>query len=185
MHNVRDLKEKRKDEKRKYLNLLKERPSYGSTNHGKNALGFITEYLKNYERGTIVDFGCGANNFLLSFRNKHNCIGIDFVNPGADLIESMHETSLPNNIADITTSFDALEHLIPEEVDEVLEEMRRVSKPNKPFVFSISHKPSRITSLGKNLHPTVETRKWWIDKLMNYSYDVNNSNYYITGVFKK
>jgi SAM-dependent methyltransferase len=157
------------------LALLKERPHYGSSNHGDGAISIVREWLKSIDQPVVADFGCGNNNFLQTICIKKG-IGIDFVNPVADLIEPMHNVSIETDTVDIVTSFDALEHILPEEVEDVLAEMARVAKPEGKFVFSISHVASRITSLGENLHPTVETREWWIDKIGEHAYDIAEAN---------
>ncbi len=174
--------EQRMLERNKYVELLSTRPSYGASNHGKGAKPLVHAFLIDKDGGTVVDFGCGDNSFIKSISNSNiSGVGVDFVNPKADLIEPMHKVSLPDGYADVVTSFDALEHLLPEEVDEVLKEMFRISKPCGIFIYSISHRPSSITSLGKNLHPTVEPMEWWMDKLKQYCVNLKFNGKYLTG----
>jgi SAM-dependent methyltransferase len=68
-------------------------------------------------------------------------------------------------IADVVTSFDALEHLLPEEVDEVLDEMRRIAVPGGRFIISICTRESKTKVNGEGLHPTVRPIKWWLDRV--------------------
>jgi SAM-dependent methyltransferase len=77
----------------------------------------------------------------------------------------MHKTGLLGAVADVVTSFDALEHLLPEDVDPVLAEMRRVARPRGHFIFSICTRPSRTTVDGEGLHPTVQPLTWWLDRI--------------------
>ena len=180
MNNFQMINNKRLHEKEKYKALLKNRPSYGGTNHGRNATSIVRKWLKTIDQPIVADFGCGNNDFLKSIYVKKG-IGIDFVNPGANLIEPMHKVSIETDTVDIVTSFDALEHLLPEEIDEVFIEMNRVAKSGGYFIFSISHVPSVITSLGENLHMTVEPEEWWIDKLEDYGTKISKERHYTTG----
>jgi len=50
-------------------------------------------------------------------------------------------------------------------VDAVLAEMRRVARCRGHFVLSICTRPSRITALGENLHPTVRPLAWWLERI--------------------
>ena len=180
-----ELTKSRLREKEKYLSLLSTRPNYGSSNHGKDSIPLVCDFLIKKNGGTIVDFGCGDNSFLKSFNSIQCCeysgIGIDFVNPKADLIEPMHKVSLPDDFADVVTSFDALEHLLPDEVDQVLKEMSRIGKSKGIFIYSITTRPSKILSLGENLHPTVESIEWWKNKLNFHCVNLKKTGRFLTG----
>jgi SAM-dependent methyltransferase len=97
----------------------------------------------------------------------------------------MHCVPLAGGIADVVTSFDALEHLLPEDVDPVLAEMRRVARPGGHFIFSICTRPSRITVDGQNLHPTVRPLDWWIERIARVGAveTVGTSGRYLTGTW--
>jgi hypothetical protein len=56
-----------------------------------------------------------------------------------------------------------LEHLLPEEVDDVINEMSRVSER---FCVGISYVKSVNKVNGEPLHPTVRTEDWWINRLI-------------------
>jgi len=136
--------------------------TYGSTNHGKLAVPIIQKFKPRF----VVDFGCGRNDLVRDLRRLGiDGLGVDFAFPDADLVRPMHNTALHADVADVVTSFDALEHLLPEDVDAVLAEMRRVAKPRGYFVLSISTRPSKTTVAGEGLHPTVRPLDWWLDRI--------------------
>ena len=109
-------------------------------NHGAAAFPLVQRLKPRF----VVDFGCGRNDFIGALRRFGiDGLGIDFAFPEADIPRAMHQTGLLDGVADVVTSFDALEHLLPEDVDAVLAEMRRVAKPSGHFVFSICTRPSR------------------------------------------
>ncbi|QOJ01052.1 MAG: class I SAM-dependent methyltransferase [Phycisphaeraceae bacterium] len=157
---------RREHERKKYV-ALASRPAapgagYGSTNHGAAAIPLV----QRLKPRLVVDFGCGRNDFIGALRRLGmDGLGVDFAFPEADILRAMHKTGLLDGVADVVTSFDALEHLLPEDVDAVLEEMRRVGRPRAHFVFSICTRPSRTTVAGEGLHPTVRPLAWWLDRI--------------------
>ncbi len=158
-----DLDTRRKAEREKYV-ILASRPgsTYGSTNHGKAAIPLVQQLRPRF----LVDFGCGRNDFIRELRRLGiDGLGIDFAFPEADIPRPMHKTGLLEGVADVVTSFDALEHLLPEDVDPVFREMRRVARPSGHFIISISTRPSRIKVSGQGLHMTVRPLDWWIKRI--------------------
>jgi SAM-dependent methyltransferase len=160
---------RREHERKKYLVLVAQSATagtgYGATNHGAAAIPLVQRLTPRPPR-FVVDFGCGRNLFIQSLRRIGiDGLGIDFAFPEADIPRAMHATGLLDGVADVVTSFDALEHLLPEDVDTVLAEMRRVARPRAHFVFSICMRPSRNTVAGEGLHPTVRPLPWWLDRI--------------------
>ncbi len=146
----------------KYLGLFSspKHKGYGHSQHGKEAVAFVREMNPK----TLVDVGCGWNEFVKSVRraSKTEAIGVDFACPGADL--TAPATSLPfsRKSVDVLTSFDMLEHLPHDEVDAALAEFARVSHQ---FIFSISYVPSVTKWKGHGLHPTVQNEAWWLERI--------------------
>jgi len=136
--------------------------NYGHSNHGSQSLDLIL----NLSISSIIDVGCGFNEFCNSIRKKLNifCLGVDFACPGADIIANACDLPFNKKQFDLLTSFDMLEHLLPSEIETCLKEFNRVSKK---FIFSISYRPSFITCKGYNLHPTVKQESWWIEKIQD------------------
>jgi len=155
-----DLELRRARERAKYEALTA--TGYGGTNHGR----FATRLVRSLRPQFVADFGCGKNLFMQHLRRFGiDGVGIDFAMPEADVQAPMHAVPVESGIADVVTAFDSLEHLLPEEVNEVLDEMRRVAKPGAHFVFSIATKQSHITACGEHLHPTVQPLAWWREKI--------------------
>lgn len=160
-----DLEARREHERRKYLALAAHPGgTYGSTNHGRFAYRLVQSFKP---RPTfVVDFGCGRNLFIQHLRRLGiDGLGIDFAFHEADIVAPMHRVPVSAGIADVVTSFDALEHLLPEDVDEVLDEMRRIAVPGGGFVLSICTRESKTKVNGEGLHPTVRPLKWWLDRI--------------------
>lgn len=175
---------RREHERSKYVELAsRSNSSYGASNHGRDAIPIV----KRWKSRLVVDFGCGRNDFITELR-RHGIdgLGVDFAFPEADINKPMHETKLVEGVADVVTSFDALEHLLTADVVPVLNEMRRVARPGAWFCFSICTRPSRITVAGENLHPTVRPLAWWVDVIgrVGAVNDTRASGRYVTGRFR-
>lgn len=135
-------------------------PSYGHSNHGKDALAIVT----GWKPESLLDVGCGWNEFCRQASAAGiPATGVDFACPGADVIADAVALPFETDAFDVLTAFDMLEHVLPAQVDTVLAEFARVSKR---FIFSISYVPSKILHKGENLHPTVQPESWWIRQIM-------------------
>ena len=181
--NTTTLEKRREHERQKYMKLASQSGNYGGTNHGRHAYATVVAWQPRF----VVDFGCGDNAFIREMRRRGiDGLGVDFVNEEADILAPMHKVPLASDIVDVVTSFDAVEHLLPEDVDPVLSEMKRIAVPSGRFIFSICTRPSRITIDGENLHPTVQPIEWWLERISRVGLvlDVRCSpGRYITGVF--
>ncbi len=175
-----DLEARREHERGKYASLVGTR--YGSSNHGQHAYAIVQAFKPRF----VVDFGCGRNLFIQHLRRLGiDGLGVDFAFPEADIVAPMHRVPVSASIADVVTSFDALEHLLPEEVDEVLEEMRRIAVPSGRFVFSICTRESKTKVNDEGLHPTVRSRAWWLERIGRVGMvgQGRGAPKYITGTF--
>lgn len=158
-----DLATRREIERVKYITLAaREGSTYGSTNHGARAVPLI----QRLKPRLVIDFGCGRNDLVRALRRLGiDGLGVDFAFTEADVPDPMHKTSLLSGVADVVTSFDALEHLLPEDVNAALAEMRRVARRRGHFILSVCTRPSRHTVAGANLHPTVQPIAWWLEHI--------------------
>lgn len=193
--------EARQIEKEKYDFLysekyLAEHAPYGATNHGQAAY----EFIKQKKVTSILDVGCGQNDFSKWCQdNDIDCIGVDISSPKADIIAPAHDMPVLDDYFDYVTCFDMMEHLLEEEVDDVLKEFVRIAR--RGLIFCISYEASKTGVVfqkikrkeGKllfvspflrrnkqreyhlkkelatgNLHPTVKSQEWWLEKISNY-----------------
>lgn len=166
-------------EKWKYDEIYKNtNGSYGKTNHGKNAYSFLPK-----EPVSLVDVGCGHNNFIKDSpfdKEKNNLIGVDFSCKSADVIADASNLPFKDNSFVWITAFDVLEHIPENQIIKTLQEFKRVAQC---FCFSISYRDS-ITraSDGSTLHPTVKPESWWIETISKFGI-VTKQNEYLIGIF--
>ncbi len=153
-------------EQSKYLGIYsstdRKYKTYGRTAHGTKAIPLV----ERLNPSSILDIGCGWNNFLKDIKQQlpnTKTVGVDFACPGADVIADV-TVGLPFVGAefDLATSFDVLEHLVPDDVNRALNEIHRVSRK---FVFSICYRDSVNRWKGLTLHPTVRPQEWWIEQI--------------------
>ena len=179
--------EKNNLEKKKY-HWLNENTDYGSSHHGEPYVKLISSL--GFE--TLLDMGTGDGRFCYEISDYYRKVyGLDWeIEPsdqyknlglwlkggelGVEYLKS-DATSIPlgDNSVDITTSFDFMEHLIPEVVDSVIEEMVRVTKHllvNKVETRSSNFMREELTELfgDGELHPTVKGVAWWFYQFSKY-----------------
>lgn len=155
--------------------------SYGRTTHGRKAVPRIIEMRPD----SLIDVGCGWNSLkpLIMASLSIRIVGTDLSCPGADVLCPASRLPFLDGEFDLLTSFEVLEHVPESDVMSTLREMARVSRR---FIFSIATKPSRITWQGLNLHPTVQPREWWVQKIESAGgRNVAFSDGYLSGEWKK
>lgn len=123
---------------------------------------------------TLLDYGCGkAFHYFRKDGQKTfpEALGfplknIAFYDPGYEKFKN-----LPKGTFDGVICTDVLEHIHPDLIDDVLDEI--FSKANK-FVFLVIYCGLAAKTLpnGENAHLIVERPEWWNKKLSKY-YDSN------------
>ena len=174
---------------RKKYEWLNENSNYGSPFWGKPYVKLISE-LALYSRNDgininrLLDLGTGRGNFCKAISEYYiKVYGLDWCiipnkdcyNDNVEYIRSDAQSiPLSDNSVDVTTSFDFFEHIIPDNVGNVIEESVRVTTS---FIFhhimlnrsSIGNREKLKELFGDGeLHQTRKDRKWWKDKFENY-----------------
>ena len=142
---------------------------YGIANHGSAALPILVD---EYKARSICDVGTGNGQLCLDAidRGVPKVCGVDFASEpdgaGVSWLKApAHALGLPDNAFEWVTAFDLLEHLLEEEIPEVLDEFARVASVG--MAFSIAYTKSRDV-LGGNLHATIRPKEWWLEVLNGY-----------------
>jgi 2-polyprenyl-3-methyl-5-hydroxy-6-metoxy-1,4-benzoquinol methylase len=150
-----------------------------------SAQAFLNFFRDGVQIGdTIIDFGCGTGRagsvFLLRGLSVQmvdivsNCLDehianlMHFCSDKFEFIEACL-WDLPKTLAasDWIYCCDVLEHLPEEFVDLALAQMSERTK--KGGFFQIFLQEEHFGDLiGKQLHLTLHTKEWWIDKISNY-----------------
>ena len=174
---------RREEEQKIYQDIYDtEGSEYGTGTHGNGAYLFVA---KHFKPESILDVGCGKDNLFCSnivkeldkFGVEHNiellasCDFVKFPNSAGEgdvyYKDSIIQADAHNlffaedNEYDVITSFDMLEHILPEDIDKVLDEFNRVAK--KGFCFSIAYH-----QVKSGLHRIIQPEEWWMEKLSKY-----------------
>lgn len=143
-----------------YLELQRELHSRG--NYGVSAIRWadiIHARMASYQCATMLDYGCGRG-FLsqaLPADRTYQVTGYDPAIP--DYAEH------PAGLFDFVFCGDVLEHIEPECLDNVLDDLRALT--GKVALLVISTQPAvKHLADGRNAHLIVEHAVWWLLKLI-------------------
>jgi ubiquinone/menaquinone biosynthesis C-methylase UbiE len=156
---------------------------YGRSNHGKDSI----KHILSLKPDSIIDVGCGHNHFIQIMRELgvEKAVGIDFACKSADYVCDILDLPFKDKEFDFLTAWDVLEHLLPEQVDQALKEMSRISKR---FAFTITYNPASTPPptrfKGHNLHQCCRQPAWWMEQIEKYAISCNNTLAYWNGYWK-
>lgn len=124
--------------------------SYGTS--GKKYLIPITMLSDSFDTKDILDYGCGK-------RTLEKALGFEINNydPAIEGFEKIPEPS------DIVVCTDVLEHIEPECLDDLLDDLKRCVK--KVGFFIVATRPAqKILEDGRNAHLIQNDFDWWLPK---------------------
>lgn len=103
---------------------------------------------------TILDYGCGKRTLEKSLGYAIN--NYDPAIPGLDS---------PPEPADLVVCCDVLEHIEPECLEAVLDDLVRVTKNTIMLLIDTQEAKKHLPD-GRNAHAIIEPPEWWIPKLV-------------------
>lgn len=131
---------------------LHEIPAYGTSS--AKWVGEVRGIAQTYAVQTILDYGCGKG--LLK-----QALGFEIAEYDP-AIEGKDKQPQP---AEMVVCTDVLEHIEPECLDAVLDDLQRLTK--RVAFLTIATRPAKkILADGRNAHLIQESHKWWLPKLM-------------------
>lgn len=110
---------------------------------------------------TVLDYGCGRGTLLTALREKHSQLPFEFMEydpaiPGKDEKPQW---------ADMVVCGDVLEHIEPDCLYAVLDDIRSIARL-AVFLVVATQPAAKFLSDGRNAHLIVEPADWWLPKLM-------------------
>lgn len=133
--------------------LHESNPGYGTSS--SRWVNFIDDLAAQTKAKTILDYGCGKA--LLS-----KGVSRPIINYDPCIAEHAHRPVQ----ADLVVCTDVLEHIEPEHLDAVLDDIRALMKTTA--FFTVATRPAmKVLEDGRNAHLLVESHKWWLPKLMD------------------
>ena len=127
-------------------------------------------FVKKYDPKTVLDIGCGIGYFVEFLRkNGISATGIDsapdlghFWGKKQYFLQG-DATKLPfeDNSFDLVFSSDFFEHVPEDKIDDVANEMKRVSK----VVLARVAYEAKLDKIQARYHVTNKPKEWWENKL--------------------
>jgi len=122
----------------------------------------VSNLIDTLEVDSLLDYGAGKGRLALGLRKKP---------PKRDVAVEMYDPAVPHfaeppSPAELVVCIDVLEHIEPELLDNVLDDLARLATA---YVFLTIHTgPAQKTlSDGRNAHLTQQPAAWWMPKLMS------------------
>ena len=132
--------------------LHESNPGYGKS--GARLLPSVLMLCKEIGSQDILDYGCGK-------RTLERALGFEIKNYDP-AIEGVDDTPEP---ADLVVCSDVLEHIEPETLDDVLDDLKRVIR--MVGLFTICIVPAqKVLEDGRNAHLIQQDWRWWSPKIL-------------------
>jgi len=135
--------------------ILKHRVHKTWGNSGNKMAGLIKRLVGDCAPKNILDYGCGKQS-LAQALPEYRIKGYDPAMPGIDQPPEPH---------DLVVCCDVLEHIEPDCLDDVLDDLARVTKKTL-FVYICVLPAIQFLPDGRNAHLIVESPEWWVRKMM-------------------
>jgi len=146
------------EEYKKQLQELHSRESgWGTT--AEWALKDVISCIENHNPKSLLDYGAGKG--ALSHALKDKNLDLFEYDPG------IPEKSNSPEPADLVCCIDVLEHVEPDQVDNVLKDLQRVVSDKGFFLISLIPAMSILPD-GRNAHILLESPQWWCSKIEKY-----------------
>jgi hypothetical protein len=130
-------------------------------NYGVASVEFapqVSKLINNLGISKVLDYGAGKGRLGQNLEVNHP-VTMTLYDPG---IPGLDETPAPH---EMVCCIDVLEHIEPEHIDAVLDDLQRVVL--RLGFFTIHTGPAvKVLSDGRNAHLIQEGPEWWLPKLM-------------------
>jgi SAM-dependent methyltransferase len=139
----------------------------------------IAKYAKYCNAVSMLDYGCGKGALIKRLKKdqKNGVMMVCEKIKGYDPAIKKFTTLKENEKFDMVVSFDVMEHIEPELIDNVMCHIRDITK--KIGIFSISCNPAKKHLRdGRNAHLLIQPPEWWIEKFIEYGWDVIEKEIY-------
>ena len=127
--------------------LHRDQPQWGTTGH--KWVGVVQTLMKNYSSSEILDYGCGKQSLNAALGG-----GVRGYDPG---IPELSSSPAP---ADIVVCTDVLEHIEPDYLEAVLDDIHRATR--RAALLVIATRPAiHLLPDGRNAHLVQMPIGWW------------------------
>ncbi len=123
---------------------------------GKKFAGLVRTIVGNYAPLNILDYGCGKQTLARALP-EYRIRGYDPGLPGLDESPDPH---------DMVICTDVLEHVEPGCIEDVLDDLQRVTLKNLFVQIPVIGAKQKLPD-GRNAHLIIQPARWWMEKLWN------------------
>jgi 2-polyprenyl-3-methyl-5-hydroxy-6-metoxy-1,4-benzoquinol methylase len=135
--------------------LHEEKDSYGAGHQTRQWYAMIDTLARKMGAVSVLDYGAGKGKFAQSFPQ----LMVEQYDPAIPGLDD------PPEPCDFVICLDVLEHIEPELLDNVLDDIQRCTK--KAVFLTVNMFPARkVLADGRNAHLIQKPVNWWIPKLM-------------------
>lgn len=110
---------------------------------------------------TVLDYGCGRCTLGTALREKHSELPFEFL----EYDPALPEKEWKPQRADLVVCGDVLEHIEPDCLYAVLDDIRNIARASV-FLVVATQPAAKFLADGRNAHLIVEPPEWWMPKLM-------------------
>ncbi len=128
---------------------------YGVGNATKYWYALVESMIKSYKPVSVLDYGCGKGRFGATYPH----LMVENYDPAIPGIDG------PPEPADMVVCMDVLEHVEPECLEALLNDLKRCVL--KWGFFTVGTGPAgKFLSDGRNAHLTIAGPEYWLPKIM-------------------
>lgn len=131
--------------------------------YGTASLSFgkaVSELVNQTGAESLLDYGSGRMRNLSTVLDVDRDIDYFAYDPG---VPELAAEAVP---ADVVACIDVLEHIEPDLLDNVLDDLKRCTKGHGFFTIHTGPAFKTLTD-GRNAHLIQEPAKWWLPKIMS------------------
>ena len=138
--------------KKQLADLHARDPGWGTT--GRRHAPIVQRLIQDWIPQNVLDYGCGKQTLGRALQG-YTIKGYD---PG---LPGLGDPPVPH---DLVLCTDVLEHIEPDCLDDVLDDLQRVTRKNLYVEISTAEAIAVLPD-GRNAHLIVQPCRWWIDHL--------------------
>jgi cyclopropane fatty-acyl-phospholipid synthase-like methyltransferase len=143
------------EEYQKQLVDLHKSPVFGNK---KEIPSKVIDLINEHNIKSILDFGCGKGLLVDSLKKEFPEITVYGYDPS-----DPDRNTLPKKV-DMILSFDVLEHIEPQFINETLISLKTICDKVMHHVIAC-HPAKRVLNDGRNAHLIIENPNWWKIKI--------------------
>jgi len=153
---------------------LHENPNYGVASVYYAPM--VTKLINRSGVTSMLDYGCGKGRLSESIQPDHE-IQVHQYDPGREGLDAIPDSQ------PFVTCIDVLEHIEPEYLEDVLDDLQRVTEM---FGFFTVHTGPAVKTLsdGRNAHLIQEPANWWLPKFLQrfelLQFSIEANGFYVT-----